>query len=337
MKKALITGITGQDGSYLAELLLEKGYEVHGIIRRSSSFNTERIDHLYRERQEEDARLILHHGDLADGTNLARLLNEIQPDEIYNLGAQSHVRVSFDQPEYTGDVVGLGTQRLLETIRQTGLIDKVRYYQASSSEMFGKVQAIPQSEGTPFWPRSPYACAKVYGHWLTVNYRESYGMHASSGILFNHESPRRGETFVTRKITRAATRIKTGLQDKLYLGNLDAKRDWGYAKEYVEMMWLMLQQETPDDYVVATGETHSVREFVEEVFGYLSLDWEAVVDYDARYERPAEVDMLVGDASKAKAQLGWEPKVKFKDLVRIMVDADLELAEREKKIAEATG
>ncbi len=337
MKKALITGITGQDGSYLAELLLEKSYEVHGIIRRSSSFNTERIDHLYRDRQEEDVRLILHHGDLADGTNLARLLNEIQPDEIYNLGAQSHVRVSFDQPEYTGDVVGLGTQRLLETIRQTGLIDKVRYYQASSSEMFGKVQAIPQSEGTPFWPRSPYACAKVYGHWLTVNYRESYGMHASSGILFNHESPRRGETFVTRKITRAATRIKTGLQDKLYLGNLDAKRDWGYAKEYVEMMWLMLQQETPDDYVVATGETHSVREFVEEVFGYLSLDWEAVVDYDARYERPAEVDMLVGDASKAKAQLGWEPKVKFKDLVRIMVDADLELAEREKKIAEATG
>jgi len=337
MKKALITGITGQDGSYLAELLLGKGYEVHGIIRRSSSFNTERIDHLYRDRQEEDARLILHHGDLADGTNLARLLNEIQPDEIYNLGAQSHVRVSFDQPEYTGDVVGLGTQRLLETIRQTGLIDKVRYYQASSSEMYGKVQAIPQSEGTPFWPRSPYACAKVYGHWLTVNYRESYGMHASSGILFNHESPRRGETFVTRKITRAATRIKTGLQDKLYLGNLDAKRDWGYAKEYVEMMWLMLQQETPDDYVVATGETHSVREFVEEVFGYLSLDWEAVVDYDARYERPAEVDMLVGDASKAKAQLGWEPKVKFKDLVRIMVDADLELAEREKKIAEATG
>ena len=337
MKKALITGITGQDGSYLAELLLEKGYEVHGIIRRSSSFNTERIDHLYRDRQEESARLILHHGDLADGTNLARLLNEIQPDEIYNLGAQSHVRVSFDQPEYTGDVVGLGTQRLLETIRQTGLIDKVRYYQASSSEMYGKVQAIPQSEGTPFWPRSPYACAKVYGHWLTVNYRESYDMHASSGILFNHESPRRGETFVTRKITRAATRIKTGLQDKLYLGNLDAKRDWGYAKEYVEMMWLMLQQETPDDYVVATGETHSVREFVEEVFGYLSLDWEAVVDYDARYERPAEVDMLIGDASKAKAQLGWEPKVKFKDLVRIMVDADLELAEREKKIAEATG
>ena len=337
MKKALITGITGQDGSYLAELLLGKGYEVHGIIRRASSFNTERIDHLYRDRQEENARLILHHGDLADGTNLARLLNEIRPDEIYNLGAQSHVRVSFDQPEYTGDVVGLGTQRLLETIRQTGLIDKVRYYQASSSEMYGKVQAIPQSEATPFWPRSPYACAKVYGHWLTVNYRESYGMHASSGILFNHESPRRGETFVTRKITRAATRIKVGLQDRLYLGNLDAKRDWGYAKEYVEMMWLMLQEEAPDDYVVATGETHSVREFVEEVFSYLALDWEALVEYDARYERPAEVDMLIGDASKAKAKLGWEPKVKFKDLVRIMVEADLELAEREKKIAEATG
>ena len=337
MKKALITGITGQDGSYLAELLLEKGYEVHGIIRRASSFNTDRIDHLYRDRQEENARLILHHGDLGDGTTLARLLNEILPDEIYNLGAQSHVRVSFDQPEYTGDVVGLGTQRLLETIRHTGLIDKVRYYQASSSEMYGKAQETPQSEVTPFWPRSPYACAKVYGHWLTVNYRESYGMHASSGILFNHESPRRGETFVTRKITRAATRIKVGLQNKLYLGNLGAKRDWGYAKEYVEMMWLMLQQDTPDDYVVATGETHSVREFVEEVFSYLALDWEALVEYDARYERPAEVDMLIGDASKAKDKLGWEPKVKFKDLVGIMVDADLGLAEREKRVEEAGG
>ncbi|HAT20677.1 MAG TPA: GDP-mannose 4,6-dehydratase [Verrucomicrobiales bacterium] len=336
MKKALITGITGQDGSYLAELLLEKGYEVHGIIRRSSSFNTERIDHLYRDRQEEDARLILHHGDLADGTNLARLLNETRPDEIYNLGAQSHVRVSFDQPEYTGDVVGLGTQRLLETIRQTGLIDKVRYYQASSSEMFGKVQEVPQTETTPFWPRSPYACAKVYGHWLTVNYRESYGLHANSGILFNHESPRRGETFVTRKITRAATRIKVGLQDKLFLGNLDAKRDWGYAKEYVEMMWLMLQQDTPDDFVAATGETHSVRELLEESFKCLDLDWEEVVEHDSRYERPAEVDLLIGDPAKAKEKLGWEPKVKFKDLVRIMIDADLELAEREKKIAEAT-
>jgi GDPmannose 4,6-dehydratase len=336
MKRALITGITGQDGSYLAEFLLEKGYEVHGIIRRASSFNTERIDHLYRDRHDEGARLFLHHGDLSDGTNLARLLNNIEPDEIYNLGAQSHVRVSFDEPEYTGDVVGLGTQRLLETIRHTGLLDKVRYYQASSSEMFGKVQEVPQTETTPFWPRSPYACAKVYGHWLTVNYRESYGLHANSGILFNHESPRRGETFVTRKITRAATRIKVGLQDKLFLGNMDAKRDWGYAKEYVEMMWLMLQQDTPDDFVVATGETHSVREFVEESFKCLDLDWEELVEHDSRYERPAEVDLLIGDPAKAKEKLGWEPKVKFKDLVRIMIDADLELAEREKKIAEAT-
>ena len=336
MKRALITGITGQDGSYLAEFLLEKGYEVHGVIRRASSFNTERIDHLYRDRHDEGARLFLHHGDLSDGTNLARLLKNIEPDEIYNLGAQSHVRVSFDEPEYTGDVVGLGTQRLLETIRHTGLLDKVRYYQASSSEMFGKVQEVPQTERTPFWPRSPYACAKVYGHWLTVNYRESYGLHANSGILFNHESPRRGETFVTRKITRAATRIKVGLQDKLFLGNLDAKRDWGYAKEYVEMMWLMLQQDTPDDFVAATGETHSVREFVEESFKCLDLDWEEVVEHDSRYERPAEVDLLIGDPAKAKEKLGWEPKVKFKDLVRIMIDADLKLAEREKKIAEAT-
>lgn len=336
MKRALITGITGQDGSYLAEFLLEKGYEVHGIIRRASSFNTERIDHLYRDRHDEGARLFLHHGDLSDGTNMARLLNNIEPDEIYNLGAQSHVRVSFDEPEYTGDVVGLGTQRLLETIRHTGLLDKVRYYQASSSEMFGKVQEVPQTETTPFWPRSPYACAKVYGHWLTVNYRESYGLHANSGILFNHESPRRGETFVTRKITRAATRIKVGLQDKLFLGNMDAKRDWGYAKEYVEMMWLMLQQDTPDDFVVATGETHSVREFVEESFKCLDLDWEEFVEHDSRYERPAEVDLLIGDPAKAKEKLGWEPKVKFKDLVRIMIDADLELAEREKKIAEVT-
>ena len=335
-KVALITGITGQDGSYLAEFLLEKGYEVHGVIRRASSFNTERIDHLYRDRHDEGARLFLHHGDLSDGTNLARLLKNIEPDEIYNLGAQSHVRVSFDEPEYTGDVVGLGTQRLLETIRHTGLLDKVRYYQASSSEMFGKVQEVPQTERTPFWPRSPYACAKVYGHWLTVNYRESYGLHANSGILFNHESPRRGETFVTRKITRAATRIKVGLQDKLFLGNLDAKRDWGYAKEYVEMMWLMLQQDTPDDFVAATGETHSVREFVEESFKCLDLDWEEVVEHDSRYERPAEVDLLIGDSAKAKEKLGWEPKVKFKDLVRIMIDADLKLAEREKKIAEAT-
>lgn len=330
MKKALITGITGQDGSYLAELLLTKGYEVHGIIRRSSSFNTSRIDHIYNDPHFDDTKLFLHYGDLADTGVLSRLLYEIKPDEIYNLGAQSHVRVSFDTPEYTGDIVGLGTQRLLESIRETGLMNTVRYYQASSSEMYGKVQEIPQTETTPFWPRSPYACAKVYGHWLTVNYRESYGLHGSSGILFNHESPRRGETFVTRKITRAATRIKMGLQQKLYLGNLDSKRDWGYAKEYVEMMWLMLQQDTPDDYVIATNETHTVKEFVQETFGHLDLDWEKYVDYDKRYERPAEVELLIGDPAKAKRQLAWEPKVRFKELVKIMVDADLKLAEREK-------
>ena len=329
MKKALITGITGQDGSYLAELLLSKGYEVHGIIRRASTFNTSRIDHIYRDPHSTDNRLFLHYGDLTDSVALVKLLYELQPDEIYNLGAQSHVRVSFDVPESTGDIVGLGTQRILEAIRETRLIEKVRFYQASSSEMFGKVQAVPQNETTPFWPRSPYACAKVYAHWLTVNYRESYGLHASSGILFNHESPRRGETFVTRKITRAATRIKLGLQHALYLGNMDAKRDWGYAKDYVEMMWLMLQQDQPDDYVVATGETHSVREFVQETFGCLGLDWEEHVKYDPRYERPAEVDLLIGDPSKAKAKLGWEPKVKFKELVQIMVESDLELAKRE--------
>ena len=336
MKRALITGITGQDGSYLLEFLLEKGYEVHGIIRRASSFNTGRIDHLYQDRHEEKARTFLHYGDLTEGTSLSRLLGDIRPDEIYNLGAQSHVRVSFDAPEYTGDVVGLGTQRLLEAIRQAGLIGTTRYYQASSSEMFGKVQEVPQTEKTPFWPRSPYACAKVYGHWLTVNYRESYGLHGSSGILFNHESPRRGETFVTRKITRAATRIKVGLQDKLFLGNLDAKRDWGYAKDYVEMMWLMLQQDEPDDYVVATGEMHSVREFVEATFAELGLDWEEHVSYDERYERPAEVELLIGDPSKARTQLGWEPKVRFKELVKIMVEADLKLAEHEKVVAEAS-
>lgn len=330
MKKALVTGITGQDGSYLAELLLDKGYEVHGIIRRSSSFNTQRIDHIYSDPHFDDARLFLHYGDLTDTGVLSKLLHQLQPDEIYNLGAQSHVRVSFDTPEYTGDVTGLGTQRLLESIRETGLIDSVRYYQASSSEMFGKVQEVPQTETTAFWPRSPYACAKVYGHWLTVNYRESFGLHGSSGILFNHESPRRGETFVTRKITRAATRIKVGLQDKLYLGNLDAKRDWGYAKEYVEMMWLMLQQDEPDDYVIATNETHTVKEFVQESFDRVGLDWEEHVEYDKRYERPAEVDLLIGDPAKAKRQLGWEPTVKFKELVGIMVDADLKLAEREK-------
>ena len=332
MKKALITGITGQDGSYLAELLLRKGYEVHGIIRRSSSFNTGRIDHIYQDRHVDGARLLLHYGDLADAVQTVKLLYELQPDEIYNLGAQSHVKVSFDIPEFTGDVDGLGALRILEAIRETGLMKKTRFYQASSSEMYGKVQEVPQTEKTPFWPRSPYGCAKVFAYWLTVNYRESYGLHASNGILFNHESPRRGETFVTRKITRAATRIKMGLQDKLYLGNLDAKRDWGFAGEYVEMMWLMLQQDVPDDYVIATNETHSVREFCQEAFGLLGLDWEKHVVHDPRYERPAEVDLLIGDPAKARRQLGWEPKVRFKELVKIMVDADLLLAEREARL-----
>lgn len=333
MKKALITGITGQDGSYLAELLLAKGYEVHGIIRRASTFNTSRIDHLYRDPHVNGVKLFLHYGDLADSVQMVKLLYELQPDEIYNLGAQSHVRVSFDIPEYTGDVVGLGSIRILEAIREAGLVKKCRFYQASSSEMFGKVQQVPQTETTPFWPRSPYGCAKMYAHWLTVNYRESYNLHASSGILFNHESPRRGETFVTRKITRAATRIKLSLQDKLYMGNLDAQRDWGYAKEYVEMMWVMLQQDKPDDYVVATNETHTVKEFIQETFGLLNLEWEKYVNYDARYERPAEVELLIGDPAKAKKQLGWEPKVKFKELVKIMTEADLELAKREAQIA----
>ena len=333
MKKALITGITGQDGSYLAELLLGKGYEVHGIIRRASTFNTSRIDHLYRDPHVNGVKLHLHYGDLADSVQMVKLLYDLQPDEIYNLGAQSHVRVSFDIPEYTGDVVGVGAVRILEAIRHADLVKKCRYYQASSSEMFGKVQEVPQVETTPFWPRSPYGCAKMYAHWLTVNYRESYNLHASSGILFNHESPRRGETFVTRKITRAATRIKLGLQEKLYMGNLDAKRDWGYAKEYVEMMWVMLQQDQPDDYVVATNETHTVKEFIQETFGLLNLDWEKYVNYDARYERPAEVDLLIGNPAKAKRQLGWEPKVRFKELVKIMTEADLELAKREAQIA----
>jgi len=333
MKKALITGITGQDGSYLAELLLAKGYEVHGVIRRASTFNTARIDHLYRDPHVNGVHLFLHYGDLADSVQMVKLLYELQPDEIYNLGAQSHVRVSFDIPEYTGDVDGLGAQRILEAIREAGLVKKCRFYQASSSEMFGKVQEVPQVETTPFWPRSPYGCAKVYAYWITVNYRESYNLHASNGILFNHESPRRGETFVTRKITRAATRIKMGLQDALYMGNLDAKRDWGYAKEYVEMMWVMLQQDKPDDYVVATNETHSVKEFIEESFGLLDLDWRKYVKHDARYERPAEVELLIGNPAKAKKQLGWEPKVKFKELVKIMIDADLELAKREAQIA----
>ncbi len=333
MKKALITGITGQDGSYLAELLLAKGYEVHGVIRRASTFNTSRIDHLYRDPHVNGVKLHLHYGDLADSVQMVKLLYSLQPDEIYNLAAQSHVRVSFDIPEYTGDVTGVGAVRILEAIREAGLVKKCRYYQASSSEMFGKVQEVPQVETTPFWPRSPYGCAKMYAHWLTVNYRESYNLHASSGILFNHESPRRGETFVTRKITRAATRIKLGLQDSLYMGNLDAKRDWGYAKEYVEMMWVMLQQDKPDDYVVATNETHSVKEFIEETFGLLDLDWRKYVKHDARYERPAEVELLIGNPAKAKKQLGWEPKVKFKELVKIMTEAALELAKREAQIA----
>src|SRR5712664_134056 len=320
MTKALITGITGQDGSYLAELLLEKGYEVHGIIRRASTFNTGRIDHLYQDPHINDVRLFLHYGDTADSTNLIKLLYRIQPDEIYHLAAQSHVRVSFDIPEYTGDVTGLGTIRILEAIRVTGL--KTKFYQASSSEMFGKVQEVPQQETTPFYPRSPYGAAKVYAYWVTVNYRESYGLFACNGILFNHESPRRGETFVTRKITRAAAMIKAGLQDKLYLGNLDARRDWGYAKEYVEAMWFMLQQDRPDDYVIATGETHSVKELLTEAFSNVGLDWQDYVEIDSMYYRPTEVDQLVGDGSKAKATFGWEPTTRFKALVRLMVDAD---------------
>lgn len=321
MKKALITGITGQDGSYLADLLLAKGYEVHGIIRRASTFNTSRIDHLYQDPHVNGVRLFLHYGDLADSVSLVKLIYELKPDEIYHLGAQSHVRVSFDIPEYTGDVTGLGAVRILEAMREAGV--KSRFYQASSSEMFGKVQEVPQTEKTPFWPRSPYGAAKMYAYWITVNYRESYGMHATNGILFNHESPRRGPTFVTRKITRAVAAIKLGRQKELYLGNLDAKRDWGYAPEYVEAMWRMLQADEGDDYVVATNETHSIREFLEVAFGHVNLDWNDYVKYDAKYERPAEVDLLIGDASKAKKQLGWEPKVKFAELARIMVEADL--------------
>src|SRR5688572_3118395 len=321
MKKALITGITGQDGSYLAELLLAKGYEVHGIIRRASTFNTGRIDHLYKDPHINGVHLFLHYGDIADSTNLIKLLYRIQPDEVYHLAAQSHVRVSFDIPEYTGDVTGLSTIRILEAMRETGV--KARFYQASSSEMFGKVHEVPQRETTPFHPRSPYGAAKVYAYWATVNYRESYGMFACNGILFNHESPRRGETFVTRKITRAVARIKAGQQQKLYLGNLDAKRDWGYAREYVEAMWHMLQQDEADDYVIATGETHSVEEFLTEAFSHVNLDWHDYVELDPKYLRPAEVDLLIGDASKAKRVLGWEPKVSFRELVRLMVDADV--------------
>lgn len=337
MKKALITGITGQDGSYLAELLLEKGYEVHGIIRRSSSFNTGRIEQIYQDPHVKDRVLFLHYGDLSDSSNLNRILEQVKPDEIYNLGAQSHVKVSFELPEYTGDVDGLGALRLLDAVRESGL--RVRVYQAGSSEMFGKVQEIPQRETTPFYPRSPYGCAKVYAHWIGVNYRESYGLFVCNGILFNHESPRRGGTFVTRKITRGLARIKLGLDEKLYIGNLDAKRDWGYAKDYVQAMWLMLQQERPDDYVVATGETHSVREFLElaaREFDF-EITWEGtglaekgidaktgrvIVEVDPQYFRPAEVDMLIGDYAKAKEKLGWEPTVKFVELVKLMCQAD---------------
>jgi GDPmannose 4,6-dehydratase len=320
MKKALITGITGQDGSYLAEFLLSKGYEVHGLIRRSSTFNTERIDHIYVDPHETNVRLFLHYGDITDSGQLTNLIYNIQPDEIYHLAAQSHVRVSFDMPEFTGDVTGIGTTRLLEAIRRSGI--KTRYYQASSSEMFGDAPA-PQNEETPFSPRSPYAVAKVYAYWMARNYREGYKLFAVNGILFNHESPRRGETFVTRKITKGLARIKYKLQDKVYLGNLKARRDWGYAKDFVEAMWLMLQQEEPDDYVIATGESHSVEEFLEEAFGYAGLDWRDHVEIDPRYFRPTDVDFLQGDASKAKRKLHWEPRVKFKELVRVMVDADL--------------
>ena len=327
MKRAFITGITGQDGSYLAELLLKKGYEVWGLIRRSSSFNTGRIEHLYRDPHERDVKLHLVYGDLSDGGSLANLLKQIKPDEVYNLGAQSHVRVSFDQSLYTADVVALGTLRLLDAIRE--LDPAPRYYQASSSEMFGS-SPPPQSEKSPFHPRSPYGCAKVFAFHQVVNYLEAYGIFACNGILFNHESPRRGETFVTRKITRAATRIKLGLQDKLFLGNLDARRDWGYAPDYVKAMWKMLQVKKPDDYIIATGETHSVREFTEAVFNQLDLDWKKYVKIDPKYFRPSEVDVLCGDASKARRKLGWKPSVNFKQLVKIMVDADMKLARRDK-------
>lgn len=345
-KKAIITGITGQDGAYLAELLLSKGYEVHGIKRRTSMINTQRIDHLYEEPHQQNRHLILHYGDLVDGTSLTRIIQKVMPDEIYHLAAQSHVKVSFDAPEYTGDVNGLGTLRILEAIRMLGLEQKTKFYQASTSELYGKVQTIPQNENTPFYPRSPYAVAKLYAYWMTVNYREAYNLFACNGILFNHESPVRGETFVTRKITRALTRIKLGLQDCLYLGNMDAKRDWGHAKDYVEMQWLMLQQDQPDDYVIATGIQKTVREFVELSAQELNIDlrWEGegeqekgvdaqtgtcIVAVDPRYYRPTEVETLLGDASKAKAKLGWEPKISFEQLVKEMVSSDLKEAQNE--------
>ena len=324
-KKAFITGITGQDGSYLTELLISKGYEVHGLVRRVSTMNRGRIDHLQAYEHGKDRCLYLHYGDLADSVSLVKLLYAIQPDEIYNLAAQSHVRVSFDIPEYTADITGVGAGRILEAIIESGIGKKVRYYQASSSEMFGKVQEVPQKETTPLYPRSPYGCAKVFAHYLTINYRESYNLFACSGILFNHESPRRGDNFVTRKISIAAARIKKGLQEKLYLGNLDSKRDWGYAKEYVEGMWLMLQQDTPDDYVLATNETHTIKAFLEAAFNCVGLDWKNYVIFDDKYLRPAEVDLLIGDYSKAKAKLGWEPKTRMKELAELMVDSDLEL------------
>jgi len=336
IKRALITGVTGQDGSYLCEFLLSKGYEVHGVVRRASTFNTERIEHLYRDPHEAGVRLFLHMGDLSDGTGLRRILERVRPDEVYNLAAQSHVRVSFDQPEYTADAVATGTLRLLEALRDYGAISKTsaRFYQASSSEMYGAA-APPQSESTPFHPRSPYAVSKVAAHWYAINYREAYGMFVCSGILFNHESPRRGETFVSRKVTRAAGRIKLGLQQKLYLGNLDAKRDWGFAGDYVEAMWKILQAPRADDYVVATGEAHSVRDLLDVAFSHVKLDWKKHVEVDPRYFRPAEVDHLCGDAAKARSELGWEPRVRFADLVRMMVDHDLELAAQEKTLREA--
>ena len=335
MQIALITGITGQDGSYLAEFLLSRGYEVHGLIRRASTFNTERIDHLYQDPHVNGRTLFLHYGDMGDSSNLIRLVYEIQPDEIYNLAAQSHVRVSFDSPEFTGDVDAIGAMRLLEAIHLTGRAGKTRFYQASTSELFGLVQEVPQKETTPFYPRSPYAVAKMYAYWAVRNYREAYKMFASNGILFNHESPRRGETFVTRKTTRAVGRIKMGLQDKLYMGNINSLRDWGFAGDYVEGMWRILQHDVPDDFVLATGEMHSVREFLETAFAQVGLEWEKYVEYDARYIRPTEVDQLLGDATKARTVLGWEPKVKFRELVKMMVDADLKLAEKELKIRDA--